>query len=75
MKLRMLARLGGSTADKMKTLILFVISATLLACNHTPPRGDDPARRDSTGDPIHPMDTTVERLNPDSVSDTPEVRF
>jgi len=59
----------------MKTLLLFAFfCAATLACN--PPRsGNDPVRRDSIGDPIHPTDTSVNRLDPDSVTDTPEVRF
>ncbi|MBK1438491.1 hypothetical protein JHJ32_00700 [Parapedobacter sp. ISTM3] len=59
----------------MKTLILATICLALLSCTHTPPRGDDPVRRDSVGDSIHPLDTSVNRLDPDSVTDTPEVRF
>lgn len=59
----------------MKRLIFACICAVFVSCTHTPPRGDDPVRRDSTGDPLHPLDTTVDRLDPDSVTDTPEVRF
>lgn len=59
----------------MKALGIFILSTILLtACNHTPPKGGDPAHRDSIGDPIGPTDT-VDRLDPDSVTDTPEVEF
>ncbi|MFC7524305.1 hypothetical protein ACFQRK_10145 [Parapedobacter sp. GCM10030251] len=59
----------------MKTLVIFILSGILLtACNHTPPNGGDPAHRDSTGDPIGPADS-VDRLDPDSVTDTPQVEF
>jgi len=51
-----------------------MVCAALLACTSAPQRGGDPVRRDSIGDPIKPIDST-ERLDPDSVADTPKVRF
>ncbi|MFC3199692.1 hypothetical protein ACFOET_18890 [Parapedobacter deserti] len=59
----------------MKKIFFALMGAFIVSCTHTPPRGDDPVRRDSTGDPIDPMDTTLNRLDPDSVTDTPEVEF
>ncbi|WP_177181231.1 hypothetical protein [Parapedobacter koreensis] len=56
-------------------LIIIITCVVLLSCTHTPPRGNDPVRRDSISDSIHPLDTTVDRLDPDSVADTPKVRF
>lgn len=44
-----------------------------MACNHTPPRGDDPVRRDSIGDPIDPMDTAG--THPDTARDTSKLEF
>lgn len=60
----------------MKAIVIFMIlGSTLVACNHTPPNGTDSSRRDSIGDPINPMDTTVDRLDPDSVADTSKLAF
>jgi len=60
----------------MKALVIFImLVVTLLACNHTPPNGTDSSRRDSISDPINPMDTTVDRLDPDSVTDTSKLEF
>ncbi|WP_353130339.1 hypothetical protein [Parapedobacter pyrenivorans] len=59
----------------MKTFILAVVCAFSISCIHTPPRGDDPVRRDSIGDPIHPADTAVERRDPDSLRDTSKPEF
>lgn len=59
----------------MNKLLLIVIGLALASCTNTPPRGDDPVRRDSIEDPIHPVDTGSQRLNPDSVADTSGVRF
>jgi len=59
----------------MKKCFMFTIAiAALLACQHTPPNGSGPNHRDSIGDPITPEDS-VKRLDPDSVVDSPEVRF
>ncbi len=53
-------------------MMLGIIGA---ACNHTPPHGTDSSHRDSIGDPINPSDTAVDRMDPDSLVDTPKVRF
>jgi len=60
----------------MRQFILCTLGviALLMACS-SPQRGDDPVRRDSVGDPIDPRDTTVERLDPDSVTEEPELSF
>ncbi|WP_188750901.1 hypothetical protein [Parapedobacter defluvii] len=60
----------------MKTLLIFMMLGIIgAACNHTPPHGTDSSHRDSIGDPINPSDTAVDRMDPDSLVDTPKVRF
>lgn len=61
----------------MRQLMLYIVIAGIglcMACS-SPQGGGNPQTRDSIGDPIDPQDTTVDRLDPDSVTEDPNLQF
>lgn len=59
----------------MKKCIVIIACAFFVSCTQSPSSGGDAVRRDSINEPIPPLDTAAERLDPGAVSDTPEVSF